>query len=104
MVISDLNYFEVISETVSVQGGNLASTTGTVTFTGNSNNNFALGVTTPSLGSGNFASSTVDAEATNPFFPFIPANSFTKADQQDLVTLGGGSSSFASGVAAIQAI
>ncbi|MFB8793110.1 MAG: hypothetical protein U7126_02490 [Microcoleus sp.] len=97
MIISDLNYLEVVSESAAVQGG--WSETDTVDITFNTTNSFTLTIDAPCLPDGNFASAGAKASADGDYCGTL--NSFTKADTLAVVTYGGASFSGSTSVAAI---
>ncbi len=94
MIISDLNYLEVLSETVAVQGGLKY----TVSF--GTKNSFTLKINLPSLSPGNYASAGAKAVA-DPGIYDGTLNNFTMANTLAVVSYGGGSLSSSTSVAAI---
>ncbi|SKB15166.1 conserved hypothetical protein [Planktothrix sp. PCC 11201] len=94
MNISDLNYLEVVSETVAVQGG----LKNTISFS--TKNSFTLNINVPSLSPGNYASAGAKA-VTDPGIYDGTLNSFTMANTLAVATYGTSSLSSSNSVAAI---
>ncbi len=102
MIISDLNYLEVVSESTAVQGGcNTWSESDYVDLNFDTTNTFTLDINTQlcGLADGNFASAGAKGVATGD--ACSPLNSFTKADTLAVVAYGGDSFSCSTSVAAI---
>ncbi len=90
MIISDLNYLELV-DAASIEGGRGS----------NLSNLFAAFANTPSLGS-NSASFSSSAQVS--VSPGFTANSYTQANGQAVVIVGGGSMSQSVSVAAVQVV
>ncbi len=100
MIISDLNYLEILPEAVAVQGGWKKKDTVSIKF--NTTNKSTLNISSPSLSDGNYASAGAKAVA-DPGIYGETLNSFTMANTLAVVTYGGGSFSASTSVAAISA-
>ncbi|MBD3884476.1 hypothetical protein IFO70_22295 [Phormidium tenue FACHB-886] len=107
MIISDLNHMEVISRSISIEGGTYTYYQNDyVGINFNSNNSFYTNVNSPKTYS-NSAAAGAKADAINPTEGkpyYVPTYSFTKADTLAVTALGGSSFSASTSAAVINPI
>ncbi len=105
MIISDLNYLEVVSNATVVGGTGSApgfTEVDSIYINFTTTNSFYTNVNSPKTYS-NSAAAGAKGVATNNYF-FIPTYSYTKADTLAVTEFGGGSFSGSTSVAVINAV
>ncbi|MEG4023829.1 hypothetical protein [Microcoleus sp. S13C4] len=99
MIISDLNYLEVVSESTAVQGG--FSEYDSVSINFNTTNTFSTSVNSPKTYSNSAAAGAKGVANNNTWFPTY---SYTKADTLAVADYLGGSFSGSTSVAVINGV